>query len=148
MNARNAAAILTLLASLPLAAKPGMPDAALIDLEVERNGERVFTPRLLVGLGRMSEALMELPSGEGHRVVLAVTRHEDVYTLRSLYLTKAGDERWVVQAEPGLSFLGDAAASATITDDAGAFRLHLNVSVGEGAALRTRLRGETGTFQD
>lgn len=91
---------------------------------------------------------MELPSGEGHRVVLAVTRHEDVYTLRSLYLTKAGDERWVVQAEPGLSFLGDAAASATITDDAGAFRLHLNVSVGEGAALRTRLRGETGTFQD
>ncbi|MDE0452700.1 MAG: hypothetical protein OXI90_13165 [Gammaproteobacteria bacterium] len=148
MNARNAAAILTLLATLPLAAKPGTPDAALVDLEVELNGERVFTPHLLVGLGRMSEALLESPSGEGHRVILAVTRHEDVYTLRSLYLTKAGDERWVVQAEPGLSFLGDDPASATITDETGAFRLHLNVRVGDAVELRSRLRGETGTFQN
>ncbi len=135
MSARIAA-ILTLLAALPLAANPGPPDAALVDFEVERNGEQVFTPRLLVALGRMSEALMESPSGEGHRVVLSVTRHEDVYTLRSLYLTKSVDERWVVQAEPALSFPGDVPASATITDNTGAFRLHLGVRVGQAADLR------------
>ncbi len=148
MNARIVAAILTLLAALPLAAKPGAPDAALVDLEVERSGERVFTPRLLVGLGRMSEALLESPSGEGHRVVLSVTRHDDVYTLRSMYLTRGVDERWVVQAEPGLSFQGDDPASATITDDTRAFRLHLNVSVGEVAELRSRLPGAAGTSGD
>ena len=139
MSARIAAAfaaILAMLATLPLAAEPGSPDAALVDVEVERNGEQVFTPRLLVALGRMSEALLESPSGEGHRVVLSVTRHEDVYKLRSLYLTKSVDERWVVQAEPALSFPGDVPASATITDSTGAFRLHLDVRVGQAADLR------------
>lgn len=139
MSARIAAAFaatLAMLATLPLAAEPGSPDAALVDLEVERNGEQVFTPRLLVALGRMSEALLESPSGDGHRVVLSVTRHEDVYTLRSLYLTKSGDERWVVEAEPELSFPGDVPASATLTDNTGAFRLHLNVRVGQAADLR------------
>ena len=138
-------AILTLLTPLPLAAKPGAPDTALVDFEVERNGENIFTPRLLVGLGGMSEALLESPSGEDHRIVLSVTRHEDVYKLRSLYLTKGMDERWVVQAEPELSFLGNAPASATITDNAGALQLHLNVSVGEAADLLSRTTGVVGT---
>lgn len=140
--------ILTLLATLPLAATPGSPNAALVDLKVERNGEHVFTPRLLVRLGQMSEALLESPSGEGHRVVLSVTRQEDFYKLRSLYLTKGVDDRWVVQTEPELSFLGNVPASATITDNTGAFRLHLNVSVGEAADLRSQLPGIAGTSRD
>ena len=133
------AAIFTLLVALPLAAIPDSPDAALVDLEVQRNGERVFAPRLLVGLGRMSEAQLESPSGEWHRVVLSVTRHEDMYTLRSLYLTKGVDERWIVQAEPELSFLGVMPASATMIDATGAFRLHLRVSVGAVGDLRGQL---------
>ena len=142
------AVVLTLLAALPLAAKPGSPDAALVDFEVERNGENIFTPRLLVGLGRMSEALLESRSGEDHRIVLSVTRHEDVYRLRSLYLTKGMDERWIVQAEPELSFLGNVPASATIIDDTGVLRLHLNVSVGEAADLRGRLSGTSRTSRN
>ena len=141
-------AVLTLLAAPPLAAKPASPDAALVDFEVERNGENIFTPRLLVGLGRMSEALLQSPSGEDHRIVLSVTRHEDVYQLRSLYLTKGMGERWIVQAEPELSFLGNVPASATITDDTGVLRLHLNVSVGEVADLRSRLSGVAGTSRN
>ena len=151
MSVRIAAvfvAILTLLAALPVAATTDSPNAALVDLEVQRNGEHVFTPRLLVGLGRMSEALAESPSGEGHRIVLSVTRHEDVYKLRSLYLTKGVDERWIVQAEPELSFLGKVPAPATITDDTGAFLLHLNVSVGEIADLRSQLPSVAGTSRD
>lgn len=148
MSARIAAAFVALLATLPLAATPGVPDAALVDLEIQREGERVFTPRLLVGLGRMSEALLESPSGEGHRIVLSVTRHEDVYTLRSLYLTKGVDERWIVQAEPELSFLGDMPASATMIDATGAFRLHLNVSVGEAGDLRGQLPDVAGTSRN
>lgn len=151
MSVRLAAAfvaIVTLLATLPLAATPGSPNAALVDFQVELDGEHVFKPRLLVRLGQMSEALLESPSGEGHRVVLSVTRHEDLYKLRSLYLTKSVDDRWVVQTEPELSFLGNVPASATITDNTGAFRLHLNVSVGEAADLRSRLSGAVGTSRN
>ena len=130
---------LALLGALPLFATPDSPDAALVALDVERDGEPVFAPRILVKLDRMSEASMEAPSGEGHRILLSVTRDKDFYRLRSLYLTRDAGDRWVVQAEPQVVFRGDAPASMTLADDASEFQLRFNVSVGDASDLTTRM---------
>ena len=136
--------ILALLGTMPLIASPVSPGAALVAFDLERDGQRLFAPRLLVKLGEMSEASMELPSGKAHRIVLSVTRDKDFYRLRSLYLTKEADRRWVVQAEPAMAFVGDAPASVTLADDAGESQLHLSVSVGQATELRAALPGFAG----
>ena len=136
--------ILALLGTMPLIASPVSPNAALVAFDIERDGQHLFAPRLLVKLGEMSEASMELPSGEAHRIVLAVTRDKDFYRLRSLYLTKGADHRWVVQAEPAMAFGGDVPASVTLADDAGESELHLSVSIGDVADLQAALSAPAG----
>ena len=128
---------LVLLGATPLVAAPVSPDAVLVVLDIQHNGETVFAPRLLVQLNRMSEASMQ-SSDESHRVVLAVTEQQDRYLFKSLYLTKEGDGRWVVQAEPQMIFGGHEPAAMTLADEAGQLQFEVIVTVGGLADMLTQ----------
>ncbi len=80
------------------------PDSAIVSVSIERDGKPLFSPRLLVRLGEMAEASMSSPTGESHRLVLSVNRHDEgAYRFRSLYLTKAAPTaNWIGSCDQNL----------------------------------------------
>ena len=131
-------AMLTLL-PLPLAAAPDTEDAALVTLEIHRDGERVFSPLMLVRLGQMAEASIESPAGEGHRIVLSVTRDGDVFHMRSIYMTKHEDRPWVVIAEPAISIRDATEGSMALIGGDHELRFDVEIGGGTFADLRARV---------
>ena len=135
------AAILILLSS-PLGASSGTEEVALVTLEI---GARVFAPRMLVRFGEMTEAAVESPEGEGHRVVLSVTRDGGGFLMRSMYLTKVPNTRWVVMAEPVISVRNETRASLTLTSEEGELHFDVEISEGESAELRSQFLTDNAT---
>ena len=131
-------AMLTLL-PLPLAAAPDTEDAALVTLEIHRDGERVFSPLMLVRLGQMAEASIESPAGEGHRIVLSVTRDGDIFHMRSIYMTKHEDRPWVVIAEPAISIRDATEGSMALIGGDHELRFDVEIGGGTFADLRARV---------
>lgn len=138
------AAILILL-SFPLGASSGTEEVALVTLRIEQDGARVFAPRILVRFGEMTEAAVESPEGEGHRVVLSVTRDGGGFLMRSMYLAKVPNARWVVMAEPVISVRNETRASITLTDDDGELHFDVEISEGESAELRSQFLTDNAT---
>lgn len=133
------------LAAFPLAASPGPGDAALVTLAIERGGERVFAPRMLVRLGEMAEARVESPAGDGHRVVLSVHRADDGFRMRSIYLARTPDGPWTVVAEPALAVGDGIPATMTLAGEGAKLRFDVEIDGGAAAELRERfLAGEAG----
>lgn len=130
--------ILTLL-SFPLAASSGTEEAALVTLRIDQDGARVFAPQMLVRFGEMTEAAVESREGEGHRVVLSVTPEGGGFVMRSMYLTKAPNSRWILMAEPVISVKNATPASLTLTSEEGELRFAVEISGGESAQLRSQL---------
>ena len=118
---------------------PDTPAAALVELAVERDGERVFSPRMLVRLGQMAEASSESPSGEGHRIVLSVNRDGDRFRMRSLYLTRQEDKPWTVVAEPNMSLRDASAGSMALVGEDQELRFGVEIGVGTFIDLYARL---------
>ena len=135
-----AIALVTLtLLPLPLAADPDAQDAALVTLEIHRDGERVFSPQMLIPLGQMAESSIESPAGEGHRIVLSVTRDGDVFHMRSIYMTKQEAKPWVVVAEPLISIRDATGGSMSLSRDDHELRFDVEIDGGAFADLRARL---------
>ena len=132
-----ALAMLTLL-PLPLAATSDAQDAALVRLEIHRDGERVFSPLMLVRLGQMAEASIEAPAGEAHRIVLSVTRDGDIFHMRSIYMTKHVDQPWVVIAEPAISIRNATEGSMALIGGDHELRFDVEIGGGTFADLRAR----------
>ena len=129
--------MLTLL-PLPLAVASDAQDAALVTLEIHRDGERVLLPRMLVRLGQMAEASIESPAGEGHRIVLSVTRDGDAFHMRSMYLTRLEDRPWVVVAEPAISVRDATEGSMALIGGDHELRFDVEIGGGTFADLRAR----------
>ena len=129
--------MLTLL-PLPLADASDAQDAALVALEIHRDDERVFSPLMLVRLGQMAEASIESPAGEGHRIVLSVTRDGDVFHMRSIYMTKHEDRPWVVIAEPAISIRDATEGSMALIGGDHELRFDVEIGGGTFADLRAR----------
>lgn len=138
------AAILILL-SFPLGASSGTEEVALVTLQIEQDGARVFAPRMLVRFGEMTEAAVESPEGEGHRVVLSVTRDGGGFLMRSLYLAKVPNTRWVVMAEPVISVRNETRASLTLTSEEGELHFDVEISEGQSAELRSQFLTDNAT---
>ena len=130
--------MLTLL-PLPLAAASDAQDAALVTLEIHRDGERVFSPLMLVRLGQMAEMRIESPAGEGHRIVLSVTRDGDIFHMRSIYMTKHEDRPWVVIAEPAISIRDATEGSMALIGGDHELRFDVEIGGGTFADLRARV---------
>ncbi len=129
--------MLTLL-PLPPADASDAQDAALVTLEIHRDGERVFSPRMLVRLGQMAEASIESPAAEGHRIVLSVTLEGDVFHMRSIYMTKHEDRPWVVIAEPAISIRDATEGSMALIGGDHELRFDVEIGGGTFADLRAR----------
>ena len=138
MTRQSIAAAILIILSFPLAGSSGTEEAALVTLRIEQDGARVFAPRLLVRFGEMADAGFESPDGEGHRVVLSVTRDGGGYHMRSMYLAKAPHSRWVLMAEPVISVRNDTPASLTLTSDEGELRFDVEISGGDPTQLRSQ----------
>ena len=133
------------IAALPVAATPGSDDAALVTLAISRDGERVFAPRMLVRLGEMAQAKVESSAGDGHRVLLSVSRNGDGFHMQSIYLTRSADSSWVVLAEPTLAVRGGTPASMSLTGKEPQLRFDVEIDGGNWAELRSHLvAGEFG----
>ena len=132
-----AVGILALL-SFPLSASSGAEEAALVTLRIDQDGARVFAPQMLVRFGEMTGAAFESPEGEGHRVVLSVSRDDGEFVMRSMYLTKVANSRWVLMAEPVISVRNDTPASLTLRNEDGELRFNVEISGGESAQLRSQ----------
>ena len=130
--------MLTLL-PLPPADASDAQDAALVTLEIHRDGERVFSPRMLVRLGQMAAASIESPAAEGHRIVLSVTREGDVFHMRSIYMTKHEDRPWVVIAEPAISIRDATEGSMALIGGDHELRFDVEIGGGTFADLRARV---------
>ena len=133
-----AVVMLTLL-PLPLAADPDAQNAAFVTLEIHRDGERVFSPEMLVRLGQMAEASIESPAGEGHRIILSVNRDGDVFRMRSIYMTKHEDKPWVVVAEPMISVRDATEGSMSLIGGDHELRFDVEIGGGTFADLRARV---------
>ena len=131
-------AMLTLL-PLPLAAASDAQDAALVTLEIHSDGERVFSPQMLVRLGQMAEMRIESPAGEGHRIVLSVTRDGDIFHMRSIYMTKHEKNPWVVIAEPAISIRDATEGSMALIGGDHELRFDVEIGGGTFADLRARV---------
>lgn len=116
------------------------PDSAILSVSIERDGKSVFSPRLLVRLGEMAEASMSSPTGESHRLVLSVNRHdESAYRFRSLYLTKAAPTaNWIVRSEPALVARDASPAAMALADASGKERLRFGIHIRGGTAEELR----------
>ena len=140
---RCIASALALVVALTVTATPigtAGPDAALLEVEIERNGKPVFSPRLLVRLGEMADASISSPTGESHRLVLSVdSLDEGAYHIRSLYLTKATPTaNWMVQSEPGFTVRDAVPASMALVDNGGIERLRFGIRVRGGSREQMR----------
>ena len=139
------AAILILL-SFPLGAASGAEEVALVTLRIEQDGARVFAPRMLVRFGEMTDAAVESPEGEGHRVVLSVTRGDGGgFLMRSMYLAKVPNTRWEVVAEPVISVRNETPASLTLTSEEGELHFDVEISEGKSAELRSQFMTDNAT---
>ena len=110
-------------------------------LRIDQDGARVFAPQMLVRFGEMTGAAVESPEGEGHRVVLSLTRDDGEFVMRSMYLTKVANRPWVLMAEPVISVRNDTPASLTLTSEEGELRFDVVISSGESAQLRSQFTG-------
>ena len=116
------------------------PDSAILSVSIERDGKPLFSPRLLVRLGEMAEASMSSPTGESHRLVLSVNRHDEgAYRFRSLYLTKAAPTaNWIVRSEPAFVARDASPASMALADASGKERLRFGIHIRGGTAEELR----------
>lgn len=140
---RFIASVLAVTAALTGAATPigaANPEAAILDVQIERDGKPVFSPRLLVRLGEMAEASISSATGESHRLVLSVSHQDNGgYRLRSLYLTKATPAaQWIVQSEPGLAANDGIPASMSLADASGDERLRFGIHIRGGTQEQMR----------
>ena len=113
--------------ALPHGAAPSLHETARVEIDIERDGERVFSPSLLVRLGRWTEATVVSPAGDAHRVVALIAREGGHYSLTSMYMTKKGSGSWVVQAEPVMTIRDDVPSSMVVTAGASEFRIAVHV---------------------
>ena len=138
MSRQAVAATVLIFLSFPLAASSATEEAALVTLRIEQDGARVFAPRMLVRFGEMADAEFESPEGEGHRVVLSVTRDGGGFLMRSMYLAKVPNSRWVLMAEPVISVGNGTPASMTLASEDGELRFDVEISGGQAAQLRSQ----------
>lgn len=138
MSRQAVAAAILILLSFPLAASSDPQEAAVVTLRIEQDGTRVFAPRMLIRFGEMTEAVFESPEGEGHRVVLSVTRDGGGFLMRSMYLAKVPNSRWVLMAEPVISVTNETPASLTLTSEEGELHFDVEISEGDSAKLRSQ----------
>lgn len=123
-------------------AAPDTRDAVLVDLQVERDGQPVLSPRLLIRVGQLAEAQVESRTGGDHRVLLSVSRDTGIFHVAAKYLTRLEDEPWVVVAEPTISVREAVAGSMVLKRGGGELRFNVEVSGGASADLRTRLSSD------
>ena len=134
---RLASIVLCLLVagSLPHHAAPSVHETARVEIDIDRDGERVFSPCLLVRLGRWSEATVFSPAGDGHRLVVLIARERGRYSLTSMYMTKEGSGSWVVQAEPSMTIREDVPSSMVVAAGASEFRFAVHIQRNPGSRL-------------